>query len=97
MDWNGIASVISSLGFPIVMCIILVWYIKDSNDKQRQQIKEINDQHSSEMSGITEALNNNTLVIQKLCDKMDLINAIQIGNAVGKQAALNTGYSIWLT
>ena len=63
MDWNGIASVISSLGFPIVMCIILVWYIKDSNDKQ-----------SSEMSGITEALNNNTLVIQKLCDKMDLIN-----------------------
>lgn len=74
MDWNGIASVISSLGFPIVMCIILVWYIKDSNDKQRQQIKEINDQHSSEMSGITEALNNNTLVIQKLCDKMDLNN-----------------------
>ena len=65
---------LTNIGYGGITTSELVWYIKDSNDKQRQQIKEINNQHSSEMSGITEALNNNTLVIQKLCDKMDLIN-----------------------
>lgn len=73
MDWSSVTQIISSLGFPIVMCCILFWYIKDTGDKHIEQVRNIMDNHREEMAEITTALNNNTLVIQKLCDKMDLI------------------------
>lgn len=42
------------------MCLVMAWYIKYTND-----------QHKDEISKITEALNNNTLAVQKLCERMD--------------------------
>lgn len=56
MDW---AQLISSLGFPIICCFFLF----------RQNI-DIMSKHDTEMSRITEALNNNTLAIARLCDKI---------------------------
>lgn len=55
-----IVSVISSVGFPIFCCLALgYWvYVKDK-------------QHKEEMEKMTDALNNNTLVLQKLVDKME--------------------------
>ncbi len=57
MDVGTITQIVSSVGFPITMCIALLWYIK-----------EISDNHKQETEEFTEALNNNTLVLQKLCD-----------------------------
>lgn len=59
MDITTILQAVSMVGFPIVMCLILLWYIKDQSDK-----------HKLETEKFTEALNNNTLVLQKLCDSM---------------------------
>lgn len=59
MDASSIISVVSQVGFPIAMCLVMAWYIKYTND-----------QHKDEISKITEALNNNTLAVQKLCDKL---------------------------
>lgn len=56
MEWT---QLISSLGFPIVCCIFLF----------KQNI-DIMTKHDSEMQKITEALNNNTLAITRLCDKI---------------------------
>lgn len=56
MEWT---QLISSLGFPIVCCFFLF----------KQNI-DIMTKHDSEMSKITEALNNNTLAITRLCDKI---------------------------
>lgn len=60
MDMNTITTAISTLGFPIVMCGAMFWYM----------IKE-KDAHKAEMDSVTEALNNNTMILQKLCDKLD--------------------------
>ena len=60
MDVNAITTAISTLGFPIVMCGAMFWYM----------IKE-KDTHKEEMNSVTEALNNNTLILQKLCDRLD--------------------------
>lgn len=60
MDATNIISVVSQVGFPIAMCLVMAWYIKYTND-----------QHKDEISKITEALNNNTLAVQKLCERMD--------------------------
>lgn len=57
---NDLASLISTLGFPIGMCLIMCYYIN-----------KINDAHKQETDKFAEALNNNTVVLQKLCDKLD--------------------------
>lgn len=75
MDWGNIASVITTMGFPIVACIAMAVYVKYITDQQRQETKELNAQHTSEMLAfkdeMKEALNNNTLALQKLCDRLD--------------------------
>lgn len=75
MDWASIASIIASIGFPIVACIAMGLYVKYITDLQRQETKELNEQHTTEMMAfkdeMTAALNNNTLALQKLCDRLD--------------------------
>lgn len=57
---NDLSALISTLGFPIAMCLIMCYYIN-----------KINDAHKEETDKFAEALNNNTVVLQKLCDKLD--------------------------
>jgi hypothetical protein len=57
---NDLSTLISTLGFPIAMCLIMCYYIN-----------KINEAHKEETSKFADALNNNTLVLQKLCDKLD--------------------------
>lgn len=57
---NELSSLISTLGFPIGMCLIMCYYIN-----------KINDVHKEETDKFANALNNNTVVLQKLCDKLD--------------------------
>lgn len=60
MDASSIVTIVSQVGFPIAMCLVMAWYVKYTND-----------QHKEEIDKITEALNNNTLAVQKLCERMD--------------------------
>lgn len=60
MDVSSIVTVVSQVGFPIAMCLVMAWYVKYTND-----------QHKEEIDKITEALNNNTLAVQKLCERMN--------------------------
>lgn len=71
MDLNIIMTLVGSLGFPIVACIGLGWYVKYMTDTNRSDMTELRKEHKEEMTKMTEALNNNTLVIQKLIDKLD--------------------------
>lgn len=59
MDVNSIVTIITTVGFPIAACVALFW-----------QIDEMRKSHKEEMDGIKTALNNNTLVVQKLVDKL---------------------------
>ena len=68
MDAQTITQAITSVGFPIVCCIIMMYYIKYKEDTGRKDIQHVIDQLREEMSEITEAIHNNTVVIQKLID-----------------------------
>ena len=70
MDAN-IVTIISSLGFPIVACLGLGWYVKYMSDQNSTEVKEMRQEHQAEVQKMTEALNNNTLAIQRLVDKME--------------------------
>lgn len=61
MNAEFVATLINSLGFPIAMVCYFAWY----NVKRE-------DQHKEEVSKLTEAVNNNTLVMQSLINKLDI-------------------------
>lgn len=71
MNMSDVIQLISTVGFPIVCCIAMGWYVKYTTDKSREQIDSMNAQHKAEMETVTEAINNNTLALQKLSDKLE--------------------------
>lgn len=66
-----IFSVIGQYAFPIVACVVMGWYVKYIQDNYRKDINDISLRHRDEMDKVTEALNNNTLAIQKLTNYID--------------------------
>lgn len=59
MDVQTLTQIVSSLGFPIVVAGAMFWKMNKQDDD-----------HKEEMNKITEAVNNNTLALQKLLDKL---------------------------
>lgn len=57
MEMQAVMNAIGTVGFPIVMCLILVYMMNN-----------LNKQHKEEMDKLNDALNNNTLAIQHLTD-----------------------------
>lgn len=55
-----IITAISTVGFPIAMCLLTCWFVV----KQQET-------HKEEMKSMTDALANNTLALQKLTDKLE--------------------------
>lgn len=66
-----IVQIISTLGFPIASAIALGWYVVTTNKENNARIDKMQQEHKEEIQKVTEALNNNTLALQRLCDKMD--------------------------
>lgn len=59
MDINAIVQLVSSLGFPIACCIAMFW-----------QNNKLNESHKAEVSKLNEAINNNTIALNHIIDKL---------------------------
>lgn len=75
MDAQGITSMIGSLGFPIVMCIIMI-----------KLIFTMEESHKEEIDALKESLNNNTNVLTKL---ETMLNIYMKDNEVNSNAERN--------
>ena len=60
MDYNTILQMVSTIGFPIAMCIYLLFYIKSFDEKYCEQL-----------NNMAKAIENNTLAITKLMGMID--------------------------
>ncbi len=60
MDYTSIIQVISNLGFPIAMTIALFWKVNKQDEQHYEQLKLLRD-----------AIDNNTVVLTKVCAKLD--------------------------
>ena len=69
-NMDEIISAITNLGFPIVMCGAALWYVKYIEDKHREERDNMQQKHDEEMKSITAAINNNTIALTKLCEKI---------------------------
>lgn len=67
MDINLVMQAVSTVGFPIVCCGALGWAFYKMNIQHTAQIKELTENHHVEMNELKQALENNTLAVQKLC------------------------------
>lgn len=72
MDVNAITTLIGSFGFPIVACIGMAWYVKYQTDQNKKEVENMRREHKEEVQKMTEAINNNTVAMQKLVDKIEL-------------------------
>ena len=68
---NDIVTMITTVGFPIVACLFMGWYVKYQTDNYRSEVKDMQKEHKDEIQKVKEALNNNTLALQRLCDRME--------------------------
>lgn len=71
MDANTLITMIGSLGFPIVACIGMAYFFSKINENYRQDIKELGNMNKAEIDKLTEAVNNNTIALTKLVEKLD--------------------------
>lgn len=67
MDANTIIQIVSSLGFPIVMCAALFWYMV----KQREAHKEETDHLKDTINENTKVLAELTTLIKVLTNEKD--------------------------
>lgn len=72
MDYATISSFIQVVGFPVVCVIGMGWYVKYITDQHHEESQKMQEQHRQEMNEVTQALNNNTLALQKLTDYITL-------------------------
>lgn len=59
MDWNVVIQLISTLGFPIVCCIALFWYMVKQRDLHKEEINELK-----------KSIDNNTIILTRLFEKL---------------------------
>ena len=57
---SDVTTLISTVGFPIFMCLSLFYYIQKEGIANREQIAKL-----------SETINNNTIVITKLLERLD--------------------------
>ena len=71
-NMDAIISIISSVGFPIAMCLVLLWYINKKDEQYVEQLTEMENELDSVKMDTTKALvevntslMNNTRVIER--------------------------------
>lgn len=78
---ENIIQIVQSLGFPVAVAAACAFYVKYRDDRADSKIEKIQDsfiaalnterlEHKEETSKMTEAINNNTAIMQKLYDKL---------------------------
>lgn len=67
-DW---ITAISSLGFPIVICLIMIVFVKYLFDTYKEQIQTMTHEHKEETAQMTAAITDLKMTIQALIDKME--------------------------
>ena len=74
---NEIAQLVTTLGFPIVCCGALAWFVKYQTDNNNKNMDQMRREQLDQVKSMTEAVNNNTRALQQLVDKLDLCKAME--------------------
>ena len=68
---DEVIKLIQLVGFPATLCIVLLIGFKYIFDKFMAEMTQERESHRQEMETVTTAVNNNTVALTKLSEKLD--------------------------
>lgn len=68
MDMTGFSTLINTVGFPIAMTMIMCYILTKEQQSHKEEMSEM----TKAIEKTTEAVNNNTSLIQRLLDKLEV-------------------------
>ena len=68
---DEIIKLIQLVGFPAALCIVLLIGFKYIFDKFMDEMTQERESHQQDMETVTTAVNNNTVALTKLSEKLD--------------------------
>lgn len=71
MNW---VDIITSIGFPIAAALAVGYYVVKLNENHREDIREITKSNNEKMDELTKAIQNNTIVMTRICERMGVEN-----------------------
>lgn len=69
-----VETLITTVGFPIAMCLLFAWYIYKRDEMDNAKDLE----HKEEVDKLSEAITNNTFVMEKLLKVLSLKEGVDI-------------------
>lgn len=72
MTMEVITTMISTVGFPICSVIGLCWFVLRLQETNNKNIERMFTMYENSNKENREAIENNTRVLEKVCDKLDL-------------------------
>lgn len=73
MGYEELIQMIGSVGFPIVMCLVMFFFVKETTKSHAEEVERLNKEHKEEMEAITTAVENNTIVLEKTNNTMETV------------------------
>ena len=71
---HEVETLITTVGFPIAMCLLFAWYIYKRDEKDVAKDME----HKQEVDKLSAAISNNTIVMEKLLKVLSLKEGVEI-------------------
>lgn len=68
---NDLVQIISAVGFPIVAALGCAYFVKWQYEQNQKQIEEMRKEHKEETANMTKAIENNTIALTRLIEKID--------------------------
>lgn len=71
MDIETLFTMLGNYAFPVVACIIMFRYVKETTSANREDIRLYSQEISSLKEEIKNAMSENTIAINRLCDRLE--------------------------
>lgn len=68
---NDIVQIVSAVGFPIVAALGCAYFVKWQYEQNQKQMDEMRKEHKEEVANMTKAIENNTIALTRLIEKID--------------------------
>ena len=71
MAWaENFVTIVNGVGFPIVVCVFLVWYIYKDNKRRKEEKEEYENKQKDLYLKLSQSVDNNTAALNKLLMQM---------------------------
>lgn len=72
MGWaENFVTIVNGVGFPIVVCVFLVWYIYKENKRRIEEKEEYENKQNDLYLKLSQSVDNNTAALNKLIMRME--------------------------